>query len=125
MADEKEQGDALAPPAPFGSIQVDALGTEEFQRKIEVRRMVFTFPLQAMALLMTNLGKWRTSKKLRDIIIRCAAVEFRAAMLRKGVQVTEVQIDVPAAMYNEEHRATAEARLITVTICDDQERSEA
>ena len=46
-------------------------------------------------------------------------------MLRNGIHVTNVQVDVPPAMYNEHHRATAEARLTTVTICDDTERSEA
>ena len=125
MAEEKEQGDELAPPTTLGSIQVDALGTEDLQQEIEVRRMAFTFPLEVIARLMTNLGKVRTSKKFRDLIISCAAVEFRAAMLRKGVHVTNVQVEVPPAMYNEHHRATAEARLTTVTICDDTERSEA
>ncbi len=46
-------------------------------------------------------------------------------MLMKGVHVTNVQVEVPAAMYNEHHRATAEARSTTVTICDDKERREA
>jgi hypothetical protein len=74
-------------------------------RKKDVPRMVFTFPLETIALLMINLGQWRTSKKFRDIIIRLA-VEFRAALLMKGVRVTDVQVDVPAAMYNEHQRAT-------------------
>ena len=87
--------------------------------------MAFTFPLEVIARLMTNLGKVRTSKKFRDIMIKCAASAFQAAMLRQGVPVMDLLVDVPAAMYNEHHRATAEARLITVTICDDKERGEA
>ncbi len=66
------------------------LGCQDLQQEIEVRRMALTFPLEAIVLLMTNLGKVRTSKKFRDLIISCAAEEFRAAMLRKGVHVTNV-----------------------------------
>jgi hypothetical protein len=97
-----------------GSIKVDALGTEEVQRKKIVPEMVFTFPLETIALLMTNLGQWRTSKKFCDTIIRCVVVEFRTAFLMKGVRVTDVQVDVPAAMCSEHKRATAEPHLMTL-----------
>ncbi len=101
------------------------MGTEEVQQKQEVPQMVFTFPLETVALLMTNLGPGRTSKKFSDMIIRCVAVGFRAALWIKGVHVTDVLVGFPAAMYNEYHRATAEARLITVMIYNYQERYEA
>ncbi len=101
---------------------MDALGTEEVQQKQEVPQMGLTFPVEKVALLVNNLGPGRTSNKLRDIIIRYVAGAFRAAFGSKGVHVTDVLVVVPAAMYNEYHRASVEARLITVTIYDDKER---
>ncbi len=101
MAEEKDQGDALAPPARLGSIQVDALGTEEFQRQIPT---------------------WAEGARRRSSV----TLSSNARPTRFRWQyVTDVLVDVPAAMYNEHHRATAEARLTTVTICNDKERGEA
>jgi hypothetical protein len=97
------QAAAAAPVAEErerGCITVDALKTEEVQRKKEVPRMVFTFPLETIALLMTNMGEWRTSKKFRDVIILCVVVEFRVALLTKGVCVTDVQVEVCPASIN-------------------------
>ena len=126
VEEKKECGDPLTPPTPLGSIITDALGVKVHQGQPRpLKRMMCVLPTRTIDGIMVKLGQWTTSNKLRSLIIALATDSVKEALQKRGVIVTKVQVDVPAAIFNRYSRVSVEARRVTVTVCEDGERAAA